>query len=139
MRVNTIEMMKKIQTLLTEKEYLSAKEIAEYCNLHIGAVYRIIRMMRSEGIGTHVTTKGYILSEFAKKTDDVGFFRRLNGRRISDYIALQAAAPHIKKRWRGVEDKRNIGIIMGPLEADMKLLDEGISSIKALEEKQGLQ
>jgi hypothetical protein len=138
MRVSTIDMMKKVQNLLTEKEYLSAKEIAKLCNLNIGAVYRIIRIMRSEGIGAHVTPKGYILSEFAKKTDDVHFFRRLNGRRVSDYLALQAAAPHIKKRWRGVEDKRNLGIIMGPLESDLKLLDEGISAIKALEEKQGL-
>jgi hypothetical protein len=136
MRSRTVEMMKKGKDLLIEKEYLPAQEIADYCHLSVGAIYRIIRMMRMEGIGTHVTPKGYVLSEFAKKTDDTHFLRRLNGRRTSDFLALQAAAPHIKKRWCGVEDKRNLGIIFGPLNSDMRLLDAGIDAIRSLEEKQ---
>jgi hypothetical protein len=136
MRSRTVEMMKKVKDLLTEKEYLPAQEIAERCHLSVGAIYRIIRLMRIEGIGTHVTPRGYVLSEFAKKTDDTHFLRRLNGRRTSDFIAMSAAAPHIKKRWKGVEDKRNLGIIFGPLSSDLRLLDAGITAIRSLEEKQ---
>jgi len=139
MRSSTVEMMKKVKTLLLETpNYLSAQDIADECNLAVSSVYRIIRMMRLEGIGIHVTPHGYVLSEFAEKKDDTHFMRRLNGRRTSDLIAIQAAAPHIKKRWGAVEDKRNIGIIIAPLNADMKLLNAGIESIKALEDKYGL-
>ena len=139
MRSSTIEMMKKVKNLLIETpNYLSAQDIAEHCNLSVSSVYRLIRMMRLEGIGIHVTPHGYVLSEFAEKKDDTHFMRRLNGRRTSDIIAIQAAAPHIKKRWSAVEDKKNMGIILAPLNSDIKLLDAGLESIKALEDKYGL-
>ena len=139
MRSSTVEMMKKVKNLLIESLiYLSAQDIAERCNLSVASIYRIIRLLREEGTGIHATPQGYILSEFAEKKDDTHFMRRLNGRRTSDLIAIQSAAPHIKKRWRGLEDKQNIGIIIAPLNIDRGLLDAGLQSIKALEDKYGL-
>jgi hypothetical protein len=135
MRAKTVEVMKKIQALLLESpEYLPAVVLAEKCHLPLSAVYRVIRLMREEGIGVHNTPSGYILSEFATKPDDTHFLRRLNGRRTSDYFSINAAAPHIKKRWKGVEDKRNLGLIMGPLNVDVELLSAGLTAIKALED-----
>jgi len=138
MRARTLEMMGKVKDLLIKNEYLSADVIAEKCHLSLGAVYRIIRLMRLEGIGTHVTPQGYVLSEYAHKQDDTHFLRRLNGRRTSDHIALQAAAMHIRKRWNTLEEKRHLGLILGPLGSDVKMLSAGLTSIKALEDKLGL-
>lgn len=136
MRVKTVEMMKKVQNILIESTvYLPADVLAEKCNLPVSSVYRIIRLMREEGIGVHNTPDGYILSEFAQKKDDTHLLRRLNGRRTSDYFCLNAAAPHILKRWRGVEDRRNLSLIMGPLNTDVELLGAGLTAIKALEDK----
>jgi len=138
MRSNTLDMMNKVKTFLIENTHISAKAIAKKCKMSEGAVYRLIRLMRNDGIGIHVTSKGYVLSEFASKIDDTGFLRRLNGRRTSDCIAIQASAPYIKKRWNTVEDKRGLGIILGALSSDLTLLGEGLSVIQALEDKQGL-
>ena len=138
MRSSTVEMMNKVKSLLLENSYLPAEVIAEKCHLSLGSAYRIIRLMRIEGIGVHVTPKGYVLSEYARKQDDTHFLRRLNGRRVSDYIAISAAVPHIKKRWNALEDKRHLGLILGPLGADAKLLSVGLKSIKALEDKIGI-
>ncbi len=60
-----------------------------------------------------------------KKNDDVHFLRRLNGRRTSDIIALRAAESDIRKRWNSVEDRRNLNLIVGPLQVDIKSLSEG--------------
>jgi len=135
MRAKTVEIMKKVKALLLESpEYLPANVLSEKCRTPLSTIYRVIRLMREEDIGVHNTPNGYILSEFAQKTDDTHFLRRLNGRRTSDYFSINAAAPHIKKRWKGVEDKRNLGLIMGPLNVDVELLNSGLTAIKALEE-----
>lgn len=135
MRSSTVEMMKKVKTLLLENEYISGQALAERCNLAPGSIYRIINLMRREGIGVHVTPHGYILSEMAAKKDDTHFLRRLNGRRISDFFAVQSSAPHIKKRWRGVEDKTYLDAIMIALNADQGALEAGYGAVKALEDK----
>lgn len=136
MRVKTVEMMKKVQNILIESTvYLPADVLAEKCNLPVSSVYRIIRLMREEGIGVHNTPNGYILSEFAQKNDDTHLLRRLNGRRTSDYFCLNAATPHILRRWGGVEDRRNLSLILGPLNTDVELLGAGLTAIKALEDK----
>jgi hypothetical protein len=91
------------------------------------------------GIGIQPTPKGYTLSEFAHKSDDTHFLRRLNGRRVSDFVAINAAAPYIKKRWSGVEDKRQINLILGPLMAGSELeFSQGLEAIKAIEDRHGL-
>jgi hypothetical protein len=138
MRVKTAEMIVKVKRLLTENNYIKGSAIAEQCHIHVSSVYRIIRLMRQKGIGTQALNKGYILSEFASKRDDVEYLKRLNGRRTSDFISVQASFPFIKKRWPHLEDKRSLGLIVAPLMADMKLLGAGLEAIKVLEDKQGL-
>jgi DNA-binding transcriptional regulator GbsR (MarR family) len=111
-------MNSKIQIILTESnKHLSAKEIAIKCHMNISAVYSSIRKMRLSNIGILTTNKGYILSEFATKTDDVNFMRRLYGRRTSDYIALKAAEPHIAKRWSA--NPAELKSMMQPLMVDL--------------------
>jgi len=114
-KVLTDGMLKKINDLLCEFEYLSADEIADRCGMKAPSVYRAIRLMRLKNIGILTTNKGYILAEYAKKTDDVNFVRRLYGRKVSDYIAAKAAEPHITKRWKGIEQKKQLRLMMQPL------------------------
>jgi biotin operon repressor len=135
MRSSTVEMMKKVKTLLLENEYISGQDLAAKCNLAPSSIYRIINLMRREGIGVHVTPQGYILSEMAAKKDDTHFLRRLNGRRVSDFHAVKSSGPHIIKRWRGVEDKNHMSLIMSALDANESALTSGFDSIKALEDK----
>lgn len=139
MRPKTIEMIKKVENLLTENEYLWGDVLADKCHLSVSSIYRIIRLMRLNGTGIHITTKGYCLSEFSTVRDDVHFLRRLNGRRTSDLIAISAAARSIKKRWKSVEDKKTLGLILGPLLPDGKLLEAGLEAIEAFEDKKGLK
>lgn len=108
MRQKTALMIKKVHDLLKENEYLTTDELCKKCHLKRWSIYQIIRYLRLESIGVIPTRKGYILSEFAKKNDDVHFMRRCFGRRTSDLIALSAAEPDITKRWKGIEDKNNI-------------------------------
>lgn len=139
MRTKTVEMLKKIKSILQETtEYLQADAIAEKCHISVSSVYRGIRLLRLENVGIHVTPKGYILSECAQKKDDTHLFRRLNGRRVSDVLTLSSAAPHIRKRWRGVEDRKHLKLILASLSVDSKLLSAGLGSVELLEEKHGL-
>lgn len=135
MRSSTIEMLQKVKSLLIDNEYMSGQDLAKKCHLSPGSIYRIINLMRKEGIGVHVTPKGYILSEMAAKKDDTHFLRRLNGRRASDFYAIQSSGPHIKKRWRGVENKSNIESILISLSSEQVMIDSSFDTIKALEDK----
>jgi biotin operon repressor len=126
MRVKAKEMMKKALTILREEEYTPAKVMGEKLHLSESAVYRLIRLFRADGVGIHTTPKGYILSEFARKPDDVHFLRRLNGRRASDFIALRAAEPDIRHRWSSVEDRRDLKLITAPLHVDLEDVTRGM-------------
>ena len=108
MREKTAIMVKKMHDLLTEKNYLTVKEISDKLRIRTWKIYQIIRFLRIEGIGILPTRKGYVLSESAQKNDDVHFMRKCFGRRTSDLIALHAAQADIQTRWHGVEDKNNI-------------------------------
>ena len=125
MRPSTKEMISKVKNLLVENEYCTADFLAKKCKLSRASIYRIIRIMRTEGIGVLPGVDGYILSEFAYKRDDVRFLRRLNGRRTSDMIALGAAHKHISKRWNAVTDRRTLKLIVGPLTGDIDVLRQG--------------
>jgi hypothetical protein len=128
MRAKTEVVIKKVLDALTaEPEPQRAKVLAKKCRCSVITIYRAIRIARIEkNIGIHPTKSGYLLSEFAKKTDDVHFLRVLNGRRSSDYIALQTAAPHMRKRWNTVEDQRTLQIVMSPLTSGGDMLKRGI-------------
>lgn len=108
MREKTKLMIKKVHDLLINNNYLTTNDLSKSCHLSRYTIYRIIRQLRLEGVGIIPTKNGYVLSESAQKSDDVGFIRRCFGRRTSDLIALHAAEKDISKRWKGVEDKNNI-------------------------------
>lgn len=119
MRVKIKDVSSKVKTCLTDNEYQTAKQLGEKCRLKPTAIHRVIRFLRISGIGVLTTNKGYVLSQFAKKTDDVNFIRRLYGRRTSDYLALKAAEPDISHRWRSIEDSRQLKLLISPLNVDL--------------------
>lgn len=127
------EMIRKVKSILIEEEYAHAADIGKKCKLSAGSVCRIIRIMREDGIGVHTTKNGYTLSQFANVKDDVGFLRRLHGRRTSDYVALNAAKPHIQKRWRTVPQQRALQAICGPLRVNVRSLSVGMKVLVAKE------
>ncbi|MDD5649355.1 MAG: hypothetical protein PHF86_02910 [Candidatus Nanoarchaeia archaeon] len=112
------DMIEKVHDALITNEYLTAKELSKKCGLKPCSIYRIIRKMRLSGVGVHPTKKGYVLSEFATKSDDVGFIRRCYGRRSSDFIAIQASLKDINLRWKSVPDKNSIKTMLFPLNVD---------------------
>jgi len=119
MKAKTAEMLSRVQKLLVDNEYQGAKDIAEKCHLKPTSVFRMIRIMRLNGIGVLTTNKGYVLSEYAKKTDDVNYLRRLYGRRTSDFIGLKAAENDIRKRWNSIVEKQQLSLIFRPLNVDI--------------------
>jgi hypothetical protein len=119
------EMLNKVLGILTEKEHVKAEELAKKCHLNIHHIYRMIKMLRQGGTGVHTTKKGYILSKYAKSVDDVNFLRRLNGRRVSDYIAISSAKSDIFKRWKTLKEQRDLQSMLAPMLPNQHLLDSG--------------
>lgn len=126
MKAETKALLARFQTILTEENSIKGAELAKKCHLSYSKTVHIIRLMRENGVGVHTTKGGYVLSEYAKKTQDVEFLRRLNGRRTSDFIALKASEPHIKLRWNAVEDRRAMAQILMPLTASPRALSTGM-------------
>ncbi len=125
MKKKISEYVKLVQKMLLDNNYLKTEDIVSSIKISKESVYKIIREMRIQGTGVISTYKGYVLSKYAKKNDDVHFFRRLNGRRTSDMIAINAAKEDILLRWSSVEDKRNYSIIMNSLKSDVNSLNQG--------------
>jgi biotin operon repressor len=111
--------MKRIEEILTENEYQSAEKLSDKTGLEISMIYVMIRKMRIAGIGILTTNRGYVLSAYAKKVDDVNFLRRLYGRRTSDFIAISAAEPDIKKRWSTQGEKESLRLMLSPMTEDV--------------------
>ena len=132
--IRTSDLMKKVVSLMTDNHYEKAGDIAKTCHVALSTVYRIIRLMREgdtfskrKPLGIHSTKDGYVLSEYAKQKDDVNFLRRLNGRRVSDYIAIKAAEPHIRNRWTAIPGgARQLSMILGPLTPNANALNQGM-------------
>ena len=129
MHAKTTEMMGKFQQLLIDNEYMPAKDLAEKTGMSKGSIFRMIRILRENHIGVLVTRKGYVLSKYAKKNDDVTYLRRLLGRRTSDYVSLVAARPDILHRWRSVSDRRTLRMITSPLTMSPKQLTTGMKIV----------
>lgn len=132
MQSKTVSMMNKVNTILIENEYVHADELAKKCHLSVQSIYRIVRLLRLEGVGIIPSKNGYVLSEFAKKSDDVGFIRRCFGRRASDIIALGAIEKDVRLRWSGVEDKNNINNIFKYLSIKPTGVEKAKTGIKYL-------
>lgn len=110
---------KKIQSLLKDRTYLHAKEIAEAVDVPVARVYAVIRQMRLKGIGVMTVNKGYVLSGNATKRDDINFTRRLYGRRASDLLAIMVCKDDIQKRWNTPRDRAILNKITSPLLANL--------------------
>lgn len=115
---------------LTRRGHLRAKDLARRLQVGTSTVYRAIRILREGLIGIHLTGKGYIMSSEAGKPDDVGFLRRLNGRRTSDMVAILAARPHIERRWKTVEDRGRLKTALGGLVSSPRLLQKGVGMLR---------
>jgi len=138
LRAKVKDLLKKGMGVLRDQHYVPAQDMSAKLGIPVSAVFRLIRLMRVEGIGVHTTPKGYVLSEFAKKNDDVHFLRRLNGRRASDFIAIRAAEPEIRKRWSSVEDRRSFRLITAPLHVDLKAITDGAKILLSAKNGKGL-
>lgn len=108
MKAKALEMKARVRQLLIDHEYINMRAIQQMIKLSSGSIYRIIRLLREDGLGIYSTRNGYTLAEYATHRNDTLFMRRINGRRISDFIAATAAAPHIKKRWKGISQEKEI-------------------------------
>ena len=136
MLLSKADLMKKVKELLMEATgHIKANKLAARCRTYEARIYGIIRALK-EGtkttlpLGIHSGKKGYILSEFASKQDDVEYLRRLNGAQTSVFISANAAAPHVRKRWNTLDDKRAYELIFRPfllgndLKKGAKILEE---------------
>lgn len=126
----------KIATILAGSTgYLTAQQLADSCNCSVYRIYSAIKAMRQghnkqAPVGIHAVKKGYVLSDYAVKNDDVELFRRLNGARTSIYMIAASSAPHIQKRWNTIEDKKAYEIIMKPfLGGGISILNQGAKLI----------
>ena len=138
MKSKVNEQLTKIQTILKDENYVPGKRLCEVTGLCMGSVCTAIRKLREQGVGIITTHKGYVLSEFAKKSDDVGFLRRLHGRRASDFIALKAASPDMSKRWNSLTAKQEFKRIVAPLEAGHGLLASGMKALLSTSNSKGV-
>jgi len=130
MRQSTETLIAKIEDILIGGSHLKAGELAKHFHVKPCTIYRAIRLMREvKNVGVHSIKTGYCLSECASKKDDVNFLRRLMGQRTSGLIALQASQPYIEKRWKGIEQRRQLLMIVGPLSGSTRALQSGFKVI----------
>lgn len=138
LRKSTAETVERLKKYLQSNAYVSALTVAVDLKVKPSAVYRAVRILRTQGVGIHPSQTGYVLSEIATKKDDVGLLRRVNGRRTSDYITISAAMPHIEKRWHSFPDKTHLRIALGGLLPSSKVLSKGCQVLNLLNKKKAL-
>jgi biotin operon repressor len=133
-RPKSREMFKKIKDALTDNEYQTSFDLAKKTGLSRNTVSRLIRMMRMEGIGVMPTHKGYVLSEFASKKDDVHLVRRLYGRRTGDFITMKSCEKDILHRWKSIEERKLLQSMISPFSADLSS-SKGMRALLTFEKK----
>lgn len=99
--------------------YRSAIVLANKMHCKPSRIRRLIKLMRYNGIGVMSVYGGYILSSHAKQKDDVHFLRMCYGHYVSDYMAYKAAEKDIFKRWKTVEDQRNLKLLLAPISVNL--------------------
>jgi len=137
MKTSTMKMVTKAHSILSEGIPVPAKILAAKCGLKAASAYRMVRIMREEGIGIIPTKAGYLLAEHATKRDDVFFLRKLNGRRTSDYIALNGCIDEMSKRWKGVEQTQ-LRQILAPFNVTRQALTTSLAIINQKSERLGI-
>lgn len=131
MRYKTKDLAKLVKQYLgtCDAGRATAKTLAKQFKKSEGRIYSIIRQLREDGVGILPSRTGYVRSEYATKNDDVHFFRVVSGRRVSDYLAVTAAAPDIRKRWNTVEDRSTFKSIVMPMTANGKMFKDGLNAL----------
>jgi len=136
MKMKKADLIEKVAGILSGSTgYLTAQEIAKLCNASVYRIYSVIRSMRQgfdkkAPVGIHAVKKGYVLSDYASKTDDVEMFRRLNGARTSIYVIAKSSESSIRNRWNTIEDKKAFEIIMRPFTTGgSAILNQGLKII----------
>ena len=119
MRTKTTEMLNKVKSTLIDNHYQTSIQLAEKTGMSRSRIWQLIRYMRLQGIGIIPTNKGYVLSEYAKKSDDVHLMRRLYGRRTSDFITIQACEKDIRGRWKSIQERKLLQDMITPFNADL--------------------
>ena len=127
------QMIPKVLNMLKDNHYQTAEHLAKETGLSTYSIYRMVRIMRYDGVGIISTQKGYVLSKYAFKNDDVHFLRVLHGRRTSDFVALTAAAPDIRKRWSSFKQGEQLKQIISPLKLNVATLKRGIKVLLSCE------
>lgn len=125
MRRTTEESIKKMIDILSDTDkYLSATAIAEKMNTGKASIYRYMKLAREKGIGIFpVPNKGgYVLAEYAKKSDDVHFLRTIIGKHAGSCVALAAARKFIINRWKDTSEHKLLMDVIRPLSMDLSLL-----------------
>lgn len=132
MQDKTVAMLNKVHMYLIKHKYVTADDLKKITKLKSGSIYRLIKFMRLKGIGIYATIKGYVLSEFADKRDDVHFIRRINGRRTGDIIAVKSAEKDILHRWNGIQDKNSIVPVLSNLTIQIEKPEKADEGMKYL-------
>ena len=128
------EMMTKVKNILIDNDYQTSIDLSKKTGLSRSRVFQLIRKMRMSGVGVLPSKKGYILSEFASKADDVGFLRRIYGRRASDFISLKAASVDLNKRWKTQIEKQQLQLMIQPLSVDLSS-SKGMTALLSADKK----
>lgn len=132
MRASTKEHMKKVQSKIEEGIPMKAKDLAKRSRMSVGSIYRVIKLLRSDGVPIMRTKSGYLHAAHAEKRDDVYVLRMINGRHAADVMMLEACRNEMQKRWHNVEERKQLMIAMSPLTPSMNTLQRGM---KLLQEK----
>lgn len=137
MRPKTKEMLNKAAHILSEGMPVPGKTLATKCGLKVNSAYRIIRLLREGGMGIIPTKQGYLMADHAEKKDDVYFLRCLNGRRTSDYIALNGCINSMRKRWKGIEQNQ-LKQILQPFNVSRGALSTSLTILQEKSERLGI-
>ena len=137
MRTKTREMLQKANTILEEGMPINAKDLADKCGLKRSSGYRIVRLLKEEGIGIIPAKEGYVLAKHGHIKDDMHMLKRMLGRRLSDNLTLVAADKYIQQRWKGLK-KEELKSILGPLHDKTSDLEHGLSIIRKKSETLGI-
>lgn len=138
MRASTKEHMGKVMSTINEGMPLKAKDLAVKSGMSVGSLYRVIRLLREAGEPVVRTKNGYLHAEHAAKSDDVYIMRTVLGRHASDTIMLNNAAAHMRKRWKSVEEKKQLSLALGPMMPSISSIQSGLRVLQEKSERLGI-
>lgn len=140
MRMTTKQAAKKVEDILRSSTgYEPAKVLAEKIHSPVSTVYRLIRILRLNGVAVYSRSRhGYVLAEYASKQDDTNFLRRANGAVSNWRIQAGQAEQHIRKRWKGHRMMPEVEQAMRPLLISERQLGLSMKAIIKSENSLGI-